>query len=84
LSKYQKLTVVFLLLCTASLMLGQIGKTTFTDAPLFGWILGFAFSIFATFTAIKANAVKSVEELLKLKKRITHENKKEGNSNGNF
>jgi len=44
-------------------MLGQIGKSTFTDAPLFGWILGFAFSIFATFTAIKANSVKSVEEL---------------------
>lgn len=49
---------MFILLSAASLMFGQISKTSFTNAPVVGFLLGFAFSIFATFTALKAYAVR--------------------------
>jgi len=40
------------------MMFGQAGKTTFTYAPLVGFFSGFAFIIFAFFTALKAYAVR--------------------------
>ncbi|WP_160328950.1 hypothetical protein [Syntrophomonas wolfei] len=53
-SKYQKWTVLFCLLMSASLIFGQTAKTVFTFAPLTGWILGAIFCILAIITAIKA------------------------------
>ncbi|MGI5880965.1 MAG: hypothetical protein ACOX6L_10290 [Syntrophomonadaceae bacterium] len=53
-SKYQKWTVIFCLLMSASLIFGQAAKTVFTFAPLTGWVLGAIFCILAIITAIKA------------------------------
>ncbi len=53
-SKYQKRTVLFCLLMSASLIVSQVAKTVFTYAPLTGWILGAIFYILAIIAAIKA------------------------------
>jgi hypothetical protein len=54
LSKYQKWTVCFCLLMSASLIFGQVAKTVFTYAPLTGWLLGIIFCTLAAIMALKA------------------------------
>lgn len=54
--KYQKWTVTFLTLTSASMLFGQACKMSFTYAPLFGFFFGFAFSILALIMAVKASA----------------------------
>ncbi|MEQ8200502.1 MAG: hypothetical protein ABRQ24_03650 [Syntrophomonadaceae bacterium] len=53
-SKYQKWTVLFCLLFSASLIFGQLAKTVFAYAPSIGWILSAIFYILAVISATKA------------------------------
>jgi hypothetical protein len=54
LSKYQKRIVLFCLLMSASLLIGQAAKTVFTYAPLTGWFLGGIFCVAAIISWLKA------------------------------
>jgi hypothetical protein len=58
LSKYQKWTVIFCLLMSASIVLGQVAKTIFAYAALTGWFLSALFCVLAIVHSIKAYVVK--------------------------
>ena len=52
--KNQRRAAGFSFLCALSMMLGQIAKTSYTDAPVIAYFAGFIFSILAFINAYKA------------------------------